>query len=213
VFFLASNSPRRKQLLYLTGWSFEIVPAEVDESQQPGEQPRDYVLRMAREKALAVIPRISPGNLIVAADTSVVDRNQVLGKPGSPTQAVAMLQRLRGRSHQVFTGLAVYSSKENQLRLDCCVTQVIMRDYSQEEILEYVASGDPFDKAGAYAIQHRDFNPVQRLDGCYANVVGLPVCHLASLLNQFGEFPAGNAPGACTDKEHYRCTIRHLVSS
>jgi septum formation protein len=211
VFILASNSPRRKQLLNLTGWSFEVVPAEVDESQAPGELPRQYVIRMACDKALAVRSRGLRANLIVAADTSVVEQEQLLGKPASPEEATEMLQRLRGHTHQVYTGLAVLSGKDGQMRTDCCVTRVRMRNYSSEEIARYVASGDPFDKAGAYAIQHRGFNPVESLEGCYANVVGLPVCHLARLLLQAGERPAANSPAACQDIQSYQCTLRPLI--
>lgn len=204
---LASTSPRRRQLLALTGWRFQVTPADVDEGYLPGEPPCDYVRRLARAKASAVVPGAPVGSIILAADTAVVQSDEVLGKPGSPSEAVGMLQRLRDDVHQVYTGLAVVRVDDGKLLTDWCVTNVRMRAYGDALIWDYVASGDPFDKAGGYAIQHAGFDPVESLEGCYANVVGLPVCHLTHLLRRFGLLPPADAPAACQDISHSDCSI------
>jgi MAF protein len=183
---LASNSPRRKQLLQLGGWAFQSVAADVNEDPHPGEEPRAYVLRLAREKAQVGADKAPEAEIIVAADTTVVDGIEILGKPASPSEATAMLARLRGRQHQVYTGLAVWRREDSRQLSDVCVTDVFMRDYGEMEIQAYVATGDPLDKAGAYAIQHTGFDPVERIEFCYANVVGLPLCLLSRLLAQLG---------------------------
>jgi septum formation protein len=157
---LASNSPRRRELLTLTGWRFKTVPAEVDESQRPGEAPGGYVLRLAESKARACAASTSnrermsaPEDLIIlGADTAVVDGKDILGKPKDDTEAVDMLRRLGGHSHQVHTGIAVLRMSDGNLGTDLCVTDVPMRPYRDEEINAYVATGDPLDKAGAYGI-------------------------------------------------------------
>ena len=116
----------------------------------------------------------------------MVDEGQILGKPADAYEAESMLRRLRGREHQVFTALAVVRRSEGFLALDWCVTDVPMRTYSDEEMCAYIATGDPLDKAGAYAIQHPDFSPVAELQGCFANVMGLPLCHVERTLMQAG---------------------------
>ena len=184
--FLASNSPRRRQLLALAGWKFQLNPVMIDETPYPGEKPDSYVLRLAKTKAQAAGNEIGDAGIILAADTTVADPYGVLGKPEGPDEAIQMLRRLRGKIHQVYTALAIFNpAKGEQLSRLCC-TQVTMREYLEEEILEYVASGDPLDKAGAYAIQHPGFHPVESLDGCYTNVVGMPLCLLRSMLAQAG---------------------------
>jgi MAF protein len=183
---LASNSPRRKQLLQLGGWAFQSIAADVDEDPLPGEEPRAYVLRLAREKAQVGAQKAPEAQVVVAADTTVVDGVEILGKPANQAEAAAMLGRLRGRRHQVYTGLAAWRREDGLELCDVCVTAVIMRDYSEAEIQAYVATGDPLDKAGAYAIQHTGFDPVERIEVCYANVVGLPLCLLSRLLAQLG---------------------------
>ncbi len=205
VLVLASNSPRRKALLSSLGFGFSISPADVDETLRPGEQPGDYVLRLARTKALAVGPSAPAGQLIVAADTTVADEGEILGKPSDAVDARRMLEQLRGRRHQVYTGIAVYDPQQDRLETDLAVTQVYMRDYSDAEIADYIASGDPFDKAGAYAIQYAAFHPVDRIEGCYSNVVGLPLCHLACLLRKFGLPVRQDLPLVCEQNLGYKC--------
>lgn len=197
MLILASNSPRRKELLTLAGWSFTILPADVDESPLPEEKPGDYVLRLATAKAHNVAGRAAPGAVVVAADTTVVDGVTLLGKPETAGEAEAMLRRLRGRTHQVYTALAVLRMADNLFNSEVSITDVGMRDYSDGEIQAYVESGDALDKAGAYAIQHPGFSPVKDLQGCYTNVVGLPVCRLARILAAIGLYPAHQSSFAC----------------
>jgi len=161
--------------------------------------------------------------VILAADTAVVEpieadgdrgapaAREILGKPASPEEAVEMLRRLRGRVHQVFTGLAVLRTADSRLLSEVVVTDVLMRNYSDDEIRTYVETGDPFDKAGAYAIQHPVFCPVQNLQGCYANVMGLPVCHASRLLAQLGCPPASDVTRECQESLAYSCELYRLA--
>lgn len=188
----------------LGGWNFVVISAEVDERILPGEDARAYVSRLAQSKAQAGALLAPAESLVVAADTTVVDRGRILGKPANPAQARAMLIQLRGRKHQVYTAIALARPQDGVLLTDCCLTQVRMRRYSDDEVEEYIATGDPLDKAGAYAIQHPGFNPVESLDGCYANVVGLPLCHLQRALFRLGVKPQADIPAAC------QATLRHV---
>jgi len=210
MILLASNSPRRKQLLALAGWPYRIQPAEVDETPLPGEPAEAYVLRLAESKARAAAGFAAEG-LVLAADTTVVDAGSILGKPNDADQARAMLRQLRGRSHQVLTALAVLQSRTDRLLIDVCATDVPMRAYTEVEIEAYVASGDPLDKAGAYAIQHAGFHPVASLAGCYANVVGLPLCHLARMLRTLGLPPRADLPQACQAALGYQCPVYEQI--
>jgi septum formation protein len=202
---LASNSPRRRQLIRLTGWDFVVSIADVDESPRENESPADYVLRLATTKARAINAKTD--DIILAADTTVVDGSEILGKPQDDAEAVAMLTRLRGRMHQVYTGIALLRGGDDSLQTDLCVTDVPMRDYSDEEIRAYVASGDPFDKAGAYAIQHPEFSPVINISGCYASVMGLPLCHVVRLMRRMGVEPNSDVPVNCQKLLEYECPV------
>ncbi len=213
VLSLASTSPRRRELLAWGGWMFHLLPVRIDESVRPDEDAQDYVLRMAVTKARAAVPGLHPGGVAIAADTNVVDNGAVLGKPADPHQAAEMLWQLRGRSHQVHTAVAVLREGESDPQTDLCTTTVPMRDYTDEEIFAYIATGDPFDKAGGYAIQHNGFRPVEHLSGCYANVVGLPMCHLVRLLRRFNIEPNGDVPANCQAALRYECDISDRVLS
>jgi MAF protein len=212
---LASNSPRRKDLLKLGGWKFEILPTEVDESQETSEKPVAYVLRLAESKARACAVSLKNNGklsnhenlIIVAADTAVVDGKAILGKPKDLADAKIMLRVLCGRTHQVYTGVAVMRLSDGNLSADLCVTDVPMRSYNDEDINTYVATGDPLDKAGAYAIQHSEFHPVETLSGCYASVMGLPLCHLTRTLRKFEVFPKADISRECQSKLNYTCPI------
>ena len=208
---LASNSPRRKHLLTLGGWAFRVEPAQVDENPLPGEDPLGYVLRLAQGKARAIAERSPLEDTIIAADTTVVDGGEILGKPSNAVEAEAMLRRLRGKQHQVFTALAVMRCSDNIQVTDWCVTDVPMRAYSEQEMLSYIATGDPLDKAGAYAIQHPDFKPVTGLQGCFANVMGLPLCHVVRILEKLGIHTGENIPQACQEELQYNCSFFRLV--
>jgi len=204
---LASNSPRRKELLALGGWSFEIIVPGTDETLLVDESPGGYVRRLAVEKARASSAQAETSQVILAADTTVVDGNAVLGKPVNPAEARRMLRQLRGRVHQVYTGIAILSLRDGNLLTDVCVTDVPMRAYTDEEIEVYVATGDPLDKAGAYAIQHADFQPVEMMNGCYASVMGLPLCHVTRLLMQMNVTQHANVPDNCQSFLNYGCPV------
>ena len=212
LLILASGSPRRRQLLALTGWNFIVSAANVDESQYANENPSDYVLRLAETKARATA-EADPGSgpIILAADTTVVDGQDILGKPRDNEEAVVMLERLRGHSHQVYTGVALLRPSDGLLLKDLCVTDVPMRDYSNEEIKAYVQTGDPLDKAGAYAIQHPEFHPVARMDGCFASVMGLPVCHVIRMMRKMDIQPDTNFFLSCETLLEYRCPVSHAL--
>jgi len=208
---LASNSPRRRQLISLGGWEYTLIPTKIDESTIPGECAEDYVRRLAEMKAHAACRMISPehlpGSLVIGADTAVVSEGEVMGKPTDAEDARRMLHHLRGRLHQVFTAVTVLNPATDELSRAVCVTDVPMRDYSDEEVQDYIASGDPFDKAGAYAIQHPVFKPVRDLHGCYANVMGMPLCHLTRLLARYAIHPQVEIAQACQATIGYSCPV------
>ena len=181
---LASASPRRRVALACLGLTPPVIPASVEETVLPGERPVDAALRLAALKARSV-GQAHPDQWVIAADTLVIGPDgEPLGKPANPAEARATLERLRRRRHQVVTAQAV--GRRDRLLQDYLSTLVTMRDYTDAEIAGYVESGDPFDKAGSYAIQHPTFRPVQFLDGCYLNVVGLPICRTRRLLQAAG---------------------------
>jgi len=200
---LASTSPRRKELFTLFGFPFMVIPANIDESRLLRESPPDYVLRLACEKAQKVAAETV--GLVLAADTIVVDGDELLGKPENEADAKRMLQQLRGRTHQVFTGIALVDTTSGDSYDDVCRTDATMRAYSDAEIDAYIATGDPMDKAGAYAIQHEGFHPVEDLEGCFASVMGLPICHLVPGLRRFGLQIPDDLPQRCESYLNYRC--------
>ncbi len=210
-FILASKSPRRKMLLRNLIDPFIVVNSEVEESKIPGESPDDFVLRLAKEKALKggadILASSLENAMVIGADTIVVDEGEILGKPLDEADAVRILNQLRGKTHRVLSGIALYnlSIGEVQTRLVC--TEVEMREYTEEEIKEYVASGDPLDKAGAYGIQNRDFDPAPEFYDCYANVMGLPLCHLAVLMKDMGVESDRSVAKRCQDSIEYQCPV------
>lgn len=210
-FILASKSPRRKILLRNLIDPFIVVNPEVEEREIPGEKPGDFVVRLAKEKALnggaSLLPNSLENPLVIGADTIVVDGKEILGKPLDQVDAARILEQLRGKAHQVLSGIALYnlSTGEIQTRLVC--TEVEMREYTEDEIREYIASGDPLDKAGAYGIQNRDFNPAPEFYGCYANVMGLPLCHLAVLMKDMEIETDPRVAERCQDSIDYQCPV------
>jgi septum formation protein len=168
---LASRSPRRSELLRAAGFDFTVRVADVDETPRAGENPADYVLRVAEEKARAVIS--SDNEVVLAADTTVVLENAIMGKPLDPADAAGMLRALSGKRHDVITGICLRRGKE-MLR-DMASTAVWFAPLTDREIQDYVDSGEPMDKAGAYGIQGLASRFIERIDGSYSNVVGLPV--------------------------------------
>lgn len=208
---LASNSPRRRELLALGKWTFGITAADVDEEPRTGESPRDYVPRLATEKARQVGTSLDEASLVLAADTTVVHEGRILGKPADIEEARGMLGALRGRSHQVFTAVALLRTEDGALLTDLAATEVPMRNYSDAEMEAYIATPDPFDKAGSYAIQHAGFHPVEKMNGCFANVVGLPLCHLERSLRKWELTFETEIAAACQAHLGYDCPIFESV--
>lgn len=199
---LASKSPRRQQLLAALGLIFTVDAADVDETPLAGEQPDAMVCRLCRTKAQAVAARC-PSQVVLAADTTVVLGGALLGKPADRIEAVAMLQALRGRTHQVYTAVCVAAAGTLTSRLSR--SDVTMRPYSDAEIAAYVATGDPLDKAGAYAIQHPLFAPVAAWEGCYAGIMGLPLRLIKAMLAEAGVEAPGDVTTVCRGLNGGRC--------
>jgi MAF protein len=209
---LASSSPRRKQLLALDGQPFTVEPADINEDVLPGEEPQAYVSRLAAEKARVIAERHAGEDvLVIAADTTVVSDGEIIGKPVDEADAERILRRLRGRQHPVYTGLSLVRVADGAVRKDLATTQVPMRQYSDAEMSNYVASGDPLDKAGAYAIQHAEFHPVENLAGCFANVAGLPLCHLLRNLREWQLDLQVDLPAACQRHLNYECPVTERI--
>jgi len=208
---LGSNSPRRKELLELFQHPFLVIPADVDESLKPGETPANYVARLAQDKAGVIEKSYPQANLILAADTTVADGDEILGKPLDSADAERMLRQLRGRIHQVYTAITIILPVEKIKKDLICCTQVPMRNYSDQELKEYIRSGDPLDKAGAYAIQNLQFHPVENFSGCFASVMGLPLCHFSYGIRNFHPNTIINIANACQKHLHYQCPISEWV--
>ena len=198
---LASQSPRRRELLALLGLPFEVFPAAVEEAAVDGESPAQTAVRLALEKARTVVAA-RPGATVIGCDTLVAVDGAVLGKPADAAQARAMLRSLRGRAHSVYSGVAVIGGGRQVVEL--VETTVTMRDYTDAEIERYIASGAPFDKAGAYGIQCEPFRPAAAWSGCYLNVMGLPLCALARALGALDIVPPVDAAAAC---QAYRSSL------
>lgn len=189
---LASGSPRRAEILRAAGFSFDIVPADIDEILRPGEVATEYVRRLAVEKARTVSRRIAAAKpdaeaVIIAADTTVVVNGTILEKPESPSDAQRMLEQLSGRTHDIYTGVALLRLPDGVERILADVTRVDFADLSAREIADYVASGEPFGKAGGYAIQGLGGRFVKRIEGCYFNVMGMPLGRIYQELRKIQE--------------------------
>jgi septum formation protein len=202
---LASASPRRRELLGALGIEFEVRPANINEDPLPGESPLDTQHRITREKARAAerleirdwrfvqspISNLqSPISTIIACDTTVLLDGEMLNKPADAAEAWAMLRALRNRTHEVQSCIVIKQGEEEMV--DIVSSQVVMRDYSDDEIAAYIATGDPFDKAGSYAVQHEQFHPVKEIRGCPLNVIGLALCRLRAHLP-----PLPDCEGVC----------------
>jgi MAF protein len=207
LFILASASPRRRELVRLLGMPWHLLEAAVDERIVADREPGANVVKTAALKAGAVARRAPSPAVILAADTAVVVDGEMLGKPADTAEARRMLARLRGRTHQVYTGIVIVNEALDRVVADLAIVDVPMRAYGDDEIEAYVATGDPFDKAGAYGIQHPGFRPVAHLTGCYAAVVGLPLCHVARSLLRVGVSLPADVAAACQAHHAYRCPI------
>jgi septum formation protein len=184
-FLLASASPRRRELLSNAGFDFDVQPSHIREEIQLGESPEEFVRRAAREKAIHVAAHSAPGSLVLGADTVVVVDGSTMGKPAGPQDAARMLRRLSGRTHQVHSGICLVRAPDAIEALKHEMTIVSFRELDEEEIRSYVESGEPMDKAGAYAVQGLASKFVTRISGCYFNVVGLPVSLVYETLKPF----------------------------
>ena len=181
---LASASPRREQLLFQVGCEFRVIPSDFSEDNAQDLPPDQLALVHARAKAMDVAAKVQPGELVIGADTVVALGAQVFGKPRDAADARRMLSELSGRRHVVYTGLTVV--QDEIIRETVEATAVTIRALTENEIEAYVATGEPLDKAGAYAIQGMGVLLVERIEGCYSNVVGLPLAALARLLSEAG---------------------------
>jgi MAF protein len=206
---LASQSPRRHELLALLELSFEVTVADVAEAPQVDEPPAAVVARLSQDKARAAVAH--PTATTVACDTIVALDGDILGKPQDEAEATAMLRRLRALPHTVYSAITLLDAANDREQTETAMTQVAMRAYTDAEIVAYVASGDPLDKAGSYAIQHAGFHPVADLRGCYANVMGLPLCHLTRCLRTWGIEPLANVPAACQTLTSHRCEVHTTI--
>ena len=183
---LASGSPRRREIVKALDMPIRLTVSNAEEGpREAGEEPFEYVKRLSLEKARSSLYK-EEGSLVLGADTVVVLEGEVLGKPVDDAEAVHMLERLRGRTHSVITGVTLLDVDTGHCRSVARVSEVVMRSYLDEEIAAYVASGEPMDKAGAYAAQDERFSPAAEIVGCYLNVVGLPLCDVIDVMVEMG---------------------------
>lgn len=182
MLILASASLRRKELLTQIGLTFDVQTAEIDETQQLGEEVRAYTMRLAEHKAAAVLARQRDASrmTVIGADTAVFCEGRILGKPVNEADAARMLRLLSGKTHEVVTGVAVLTASAKKVEAE--VTRVWVAELTEAQIAGYIASGEPMGKAGAYAIQGRAARFVPRVEGCYFNVVGLPLARVSAML-------------------------------
>ncbi len=195
---LASASPRRRELLQRVGLKFAVVPSRAAEIEQAGETPEQHVIRLSEDKAREVASRPGQaGRFFIGSDTIVLRDNDILGKPADAVQATAMLRSLSGRQHRVLSGFAVIDRSSDQCWSSAVSTRVQFKQLNEDEIAGYIATGEPFDKAGGYAIQGIGTFMVRAIEGSYSNVVGLPLAELLDLLEEIGAanpFPARRSP-------------------
>lgn len=206
---LASASPRRTELLRLLGLPFYSRPTDIDETKKSNESPQEYVKRMAFEKGKA--HSAASNEFVLSADTIVELDGIVLGKPIDYADGERILKQMRGRSHKVFTALSLHNAADHSFFTDICKTIVPMRNYSDKEIQTYLDRDEYLDKAGSYAIQDNQFHPVTEVEGCYANVMGLPLCHVYRLLKRAGLRLDVNIAEACQRYNHITCKVFPLI--
>ncbi len=199
---LASASPRRRALMAAFREPVRTVAPEEEEERRNSETPDEFVVRLSASKAREV-SRQAGGALVIGADTAVVVDGDVMGKPRDRDEAARMLQRLRGRAHRVITGVTVVDGRSGGARSAWRATEVLMRGYADDEVSAYVDTGSPFDKAGGYAVQDPVFAPAESVNGCYLNVVGLPLCDTLTLLAGMGAEaeldPGWTPPADCVE--------------
>jgi septum formation protein len=196
-FILASASPRRSELLKLMGLDFDVIPGSVDEAFRPAETPREHVLRLSEEKALFVA-RCHPDAWVLGADTIVVVAGEVLGKPGSPAEAKGMLKKLSGREHEVFTGFSIVRQDRGSRIREVVGSSVLFREIADDEMAWYTGTEEPYDKAGAYAVQGMGGCFIREIRGSFSNVMGLPLCEVVDALKRVAAIDfSGDDDGRC----------------
>ena len=196
-FILASASPRRGELLKLMGLDFDVMPGNIDETFRPEETPREHVLRLSEEKALSVA-RCHPDAWVLGADTIVVVAGEVLGKPASPAEATNMLEKLSGREHEVFTGFSIVRQDRGSRIREVVGSSVLFRQIDDNEMVWYTGTGEPYDKAGAYAVQGMGGCFIREIRGSFSNVVGLPLCEVVDALKRVSAIDfSGDDHGRC----------------
>ncbi len=201
-------------MLALLELPFNVTSADVDEAPRNGELPSAMALRLAQAKAELAAQNSCGGTVIIAADTIGSLDNMPLGKPVDAADAGRILRTLRGRVHQVYTGIALVDTRSGRQVCELATTDVLMRRYAEAEMLAYIASGDPLDKAAAYAIQHAGFHPVENLMGCFANVMGFPLCHLARSLRKLDIKIVADVPTACQQHISHQCPVYpHILAA
>lgn len=183
---LASASPRRKELLDQVGLKFQVIPPETEETIENIVDPAELVCTLSRNKAMDIAKCSSPDSLVIGADTIVVLKERILGKPKNTEEAFTMLNSLQGEWHEVFTGVTVVDAGSNRAISDYEKTKVKMRPLSEDLIKAYIKTGEPMDKAGAYGIQKKGALLIEKIEGCYFNVVGLPLVKVCVMLEKFG---------------------------
>lgn len=181
---LATSSPRRKELLRALGIEFDVIHPSADETVSVGEAPEKFALRVSLEKALSVSATLPDGSIVIGADTIVVVDGEILGKPGYPGEASRMLRKLSGKEHRVYTAFSIVRAKNECLHSEIVGTRVLVKPLAASEIEGYIKTGEPMDKAGAYAIQGSGSFMVSGIEGSYSNVVGLPVEELLEALKK-----------------------------
>jgi septum formation protein len=207
---LASGSPRRHELMSLLAVPFEVLVPCVQERVQPGAIPAQVPQDLSRFKAHWAAEQVGEG-MVVAADTVVVHKGDILGKPRDANDAGVMLRRLQGERHLVLSGVTVMDAGTGKQVTELCETRVWLRRMDDREIDAYIGTGDPMDKAAAYAIQNEAFAPVARVVGCPANVMGLPMCHVVRNLLRFGVVLPPSPPTRCEIRYGYICALTDLV--
>ena len=196
-FILASASPRRSELLKLMGLDFDVIPGSVDEAFRPAETPREHVLRLSEEKALFVA-RCHPDAWVLGADTIVVVAGEILGKPGSPAEAKGMLKKLSGREHEVFTGFSIVRQDRGSRIREVVGSSVLFREIADDEMAWYTGTEEPYDKAGAYAVQGMGGCFIREIRGSCTNVMGLPLCEVVGALKRVSAIDfSGDDHGRC----------------
>ncbi len=196
---LASASPRRRELLARVGLEFQVIPSCTEENILPDETPEQHAIRLSEEKSLEVAGRSEVvGRWFIGSDTIVVRDDVILGKPADAEEAAAMLRSLSGRTHRVISGYAVHDRQTGETRSAAVTTRVYFKQLTEAEIGEYIATGEPFDKAGSYAIQGIGAFMVPRIEGSYTNVVGLPLCEVIATLEEMGAWQLFTSSAAST---------------